>query len=59
MFGLVLSLLVVASAADVIAVDVDPWVVSATDIDPSNYYGVTVANGLSSKIARALTRLAY
>src|SRR5690349_12743146 len=24
----------------------DPWKISATQIDPSNYYGVTVANGM-------------
>jgi protein-glucosylgalactosylhydroxylysine glucosidase len=25
---------------------VDPWIISATTIDPSHYYGVTVANGM-------------
>src|SRR3954463_2339749 len=24
----------------------DPWKISATHIDPNNYYGVTVANGM-------------
>src|SRR6188508_2490075 len=24
----------------------DPWIIKATSIDPSNYYGVTVANGM-------------
>src|SRR5690242_8047187 len=24
----------------------DPWKIEATNIDPSNYYGVTVANGM-------------
>jgi protein-glucosylgalactosylhydroxylysine glucosidase len=24
----------------------DPWKISAADIDPSNYYGITVANGM-------------
>src|SRR5215204_6628848 len=24
----------------------DPWKITATKIDPSNYYGVTVANGM-------------
>src|ERR1043165_4198348 len=24
----------------------DPWKISATSIDPSNYYGITVANGM-------------
>ena len=25
---------------------IDPWVITATAPDPSNYYGVTVANGM-------------
>src|SRR5215208_3687378 len=25
---------------------IDPWIIKATKIDPSNYYGVTVANGM-------------
>lgn len=29
-----------------IAQSVDPWKIAATKIDPSNYYGVTVANGM-------------
>src|SRR3981081_3776178 len=24
----------------------DPWKITATQIDPSNYYGITVANGM-------------
>jgi protein-glucosylgalactosylhydroxylysine glucosidase len=24
----------------------DPWKITATSIDPSNYYGITVANGM-------------
>src|SRR4249920_1053218 len=24
----------------------DPWKISASDINPSNYYGITVANGM-------------
>ncbi|HTE12350.1 MAG TPA: hypothetical protein VK645_15305, partial [Chitinophagaceae bacterium] len=24
----------------------DPWKIAATKIDPSNYYGITVANGM-------------
>jgi len=24
----------------------DPWKITATKIDPSNYYGITVANGM-------------
>src|SRR5947209_15827373 len=25
---------------------IDPWKISATNIDPSHYYGITVANGM-------------
>src|SRR6188474_3009723 len=25
---------------------IDPWKITATKIDPSNYYGITVANGM-------------
>ena len=25
---------------------IDPWKISATNFDPSNYYGITVANGM-------------
>src|SRR6266498_1519029 len=24
----------------------DPWIIKASNIDPSNYYGITVANGM-------------
>src|SRR5436189_6396613 len=24
----------------------DPWIIKASTIDPSNYYGITVANGM-------------
>ncbi|HYK44822.1 MAG TPA: hypothetical protein VEV83_06630, partial [Parafilimonas sp.] len=24
----------------------DPWIIKADTIDPSNYYGITVANGM-------------
>lgn len=29
-----------------IAQSIDPWKITATKIDPSNYYGITVANGM-------------
>src|SRR5687767_3202248 len=29
-----------------LAVCQDPWKITATNIDPANYYGVTVANGM-------------
>src|SRR5678810_384355 len=25
---------------------IDPWIIKATKIDPSNYYGITTANGM-------------
>src|SRR5574338_1097788 len=28
------------------AQSVDPWIIKADKIDPSNYYGITVANGM-------------
>src|ERR1700750_3340998 len=34
------TLLIIASHAQ------DPWKISASNIDPSKYYGVTVANGM-------------
>jgi trehalose/maltose hydrolase-like predicted phosphorylase len=30
----------------VISISQDPWKLTATQIDPSNYYGITVANGM-------------
>lgn len=30
----------------IISFSQDPWKISATSIDPSNYYGITVANGM-------------
>jgi protein-glucosylgalactosylhydroxylysine glucosidase len=31
----------------------DPWIVKATNINPSNYYGVTVANGMLGLVSSA------
>lgn len=31
----------------------DPWKIRATDIDPTNYYGVTVANGMLGIVSSA------
>ena len=39
-FTFCLSLLVYSSQAQ------DPWKISAATIDPNNYYGITVANGM-------------
>ena len=33
---------------------IDPWVISATSPDPSNYYGVTVANGMIGIVSSPL-----
>ncbi len=33
---------------------IDPWVISATSTDPSNYYGVTVANGMIGIVSSPL-----
>ena len=31
----------------------DPWKITAANIDPNNYYGVTVANGMISIVSQA------
>src|SRR5450755_2896094 len=33
---------------------IDPWVISASSPDPSNYYGVTVANGMIGIVSSPL-----
>ncbi len=40
----ILALLVAAFSTT--AQTIDPWKISAAQIDPSNYYGITVANGM-------------
>src|SRR5882724_7830163 len=37
---------IVAILFPAIAICQDPWKITATNIDPSHYYGVTVANGM-------------
>src|SRR5580765_4566562 len=39
-------LLVFVSFAQGYSQSIDPWKIKADKIDPSNYYGVTVANGM-------------
>ena len=39
---LALLLITISSSAQ----SIDPWKIAATKIDPSNYYGITVANGM-------------
>src|SRR5690349_4079921 len=34
------------SLSDLIVLGQDPWKISAQNIDPNHYYGVTVANGM-------------
>ncbi|HEV8286520.1 MAG TPA: glycoside hydrolase family 65 protein [Chitinophagaceae bacterium] len=44
---LVLCLLIVfVSFCNIFSQSIDPWKIMAAKIDPSNYYGVTVANGI-------------
>lgn len=43
---LLLGSLVYGTSLTVFAQTIDPWKISASKIDPSNYYGVTVANGM-------------
>ena len=31
----------------------DPWIIAANKIDPNNYYGVTVANGMIGVVSSA------
>jgi protein-glucosylgalactosylhydroxylysine glucosidase len=38
--------LLLLSSFNVLAQQADPWKITATNFDPSNYYGVTVANGM-------------
>jgi hypothetical protein len=38
----VFSILVITSISNA----QDPWIINADKIDPSNYYGITVANGM-------------
>lgn len=41
-----LSLLFVLTFSNTHAQNSDPWIIKADKIDPSNYYGITVANGM-------------
>lgn len=41
-----LSLLFLATFSNAHAQTINPWIIKAAKIDPSNYYGVTVANGM-------------
>jgi protein-glucosylgalactosylhydroxylysine glucosidase len=41
-----LTSLLLLSALNVFAQQADPWKITAASINPSNYYGVTVANGM-------------
>lgn len=44
-FSVILSTFLITSTAT-IAQQPDPWKIQATNIDPANYYGITVANGM-------------
>ena len=41
-----ISFLILSSLISVIFAQADPWIIKADKIDPSNYYGITVANGM-------------
>src|SRR3954468_24080914 len=41
-----LLLFFVLSSSFAVSQAIDPWKISATSINPANYYGVTVANGM-------------
>ena len=45
-FLLAITLLVPALAANAKDLSKSPWHITATKIDPNNYYGITVANGM-------------
>lgn len=42
---LILSVITICGSSKVFA-QADPWIIKAEKIDPSNYYGITVANGM-------------
>ena len=46
MFKGMLACLFLFSSINILAQQADPWKITATNFDPSNYYGVTVANGM-------------
>ncbi|MFY7839860.1 MAG: hypothetical protein ACOVP7_06265, partial [Lacibacter sp.] len=41
-----LLLIVLFTSFSISAQTIDPWKISTNNIDPSNYYGITVANGM-------------
>ena len=43
---MILMVLLFASASTKVSAQADPWIIKADKIDPSNYYGITVANGM-------------
>ena len=43
---IILSFLLFVATSTQIFAQADPWIIKADKIDPSNYYGITVANGM-------------
>jgi trehalose/maltose hydrolase-like predicted phosphorylase len=43
---MILMVVLFASASGKVSAQADPWIIKADKIDPSNYYGITVANGM-------------
>lgn len=43
---IILSVLLFVATSTQIFAQADPWIIKADKIDPSNYYGITVANGM-------------
>ena len=43
---IILSVFIFFSASIQLSAQADPWIIKADKIDPSNYYGITVANGM-------------
>ena len=44
-FNILISFLMVITTSQLFAQS-DPWIIQASKIDPANYYGITVANGM-------------
>ncbi len=48
-----LTLLLLFLSGTMLAQNYDPWKIQAKDIDPNNYYGITVANGVVGLVSSA------
>lgn len=50
---IILTVLIFASTSTPLFAQADPWIIRADKIDPSNYYGITVANGMIGIVSSA------